>query len=194
MALGTYSDLRDAIAKWAFREGDESFIASVPDFIELAETRINRELRVGAMEKTAPVTMTNNVGTLPDDYLQFRSVARNGVYPVYLNSASTACFCDQFSIDGNQIRIGFGVTGDISLIYYARIPALSDTNPTNWLLDKAPDLYLYGALVESAPFMMDDARLGTWTTLYQKAMQDLINDDNRAKYARASTRSAVPMP
>lgn len=195
MAFGTYAELQAAICKWAWREDDESFAASVPDFIALAEARINRELRVGAMETTAPIVMTGGVGTLPADYLQFRTVSLNGGgWPRYINSSAVAGYGDQFAIDGSTIRLGYGATGDVSLVYYARIPALSDANPTNWLLAKAPDLYLYGSLVESAPFMMDDARLGTWTTLYQKAMQDLINDDNRAKYARASTRSSVPMP
>ena len=47
MALGTFTELKDAIADWLDRS---DLTARIPDFIALAEARINRELRIRPME------------------------------------------------------------------------------------------------------------------------------------------------
>ncbi len=49
------------------------------------------------------------------------------------------------------------------MIYRKVVPALSDANTSNWLLACAPDAYLYGALLESAPYIKDDERIAVWT-------------------------------
>ncbi len=64
----------------------------------------------------------------------------------------------------------------VELTYWRRIPPLSDTNTTNWILSDHPDAYLYGALVQSAPYLMDDSRITTWGTLFTAALDDMNND------------------
>ncbi len=59
------------------------------------------------------------------------------------------------------------------MVYRTNIPALSDTNTSNWLLDLAPDLYLYGALLESAPYIKEDARIQTWGLGFSSALDGL---------------------
>ena len=61
----------------------------------------------------------------------------------------------------------------IEMVYRANLPPLA-TAGTNWLLTAAPDLYLYGALVESAPYLKEDARLQTWGQLFANA-RDALN-------------------
>jgi hypothetical protein len=79
------------------------------------------------------------------------------------------------------------------LVYYAKLSKLSDSNTTNWLLTAAPDIYLYGALMQAAPYLKDDARIGTWSQMYLTALQDLQTADDRgstsggALVARART-------
>ena len=48
------------------------------------------------------------------------------------------------------------------MTYYAKIPALSGSNASNWLLARSPDVYLYGSLVAAEAFLMNDERLGVW--------------------------------
>jgi hypothetical protein len=50
---------------------------------------------------------------------------------------------------------------------------------TNWLLTSSPDIYLYGALLQAAPYLQDDARIQTWATLYERALNDLRTADDR---------------
>ena len=50
---------------------------------------------------------------------------------------------------------------------------MSSTNTTNWLLTLAPDIYLYGALLESAPYIKEDARIQTWGLGFKTALDEL---------------------
>jgi hypothetical protein len=61
----------------------------------------------------------------------------------------------------------------VEMVYRANIPALTSSNTTNWLLTLAPDLYLYGVLMESAPYIKEDGRLQTWGLGYSSALDGL---------------------
>jgi hypothetical protein len=64
MALATYSDLKTAIGDWSFDAG--SVLSSFyDDFIDLAESRLNRHLRVREMEADEDLTLVSGVGSLP---------------------------------------------------------------------------------------------------------------------------------
>jgi hypothetical protein len=205
MALDTYANLQTAIISYAFRTGDSEFTAAVPDFITLTESRLNRVLRVREMEESATISVALGYGWLPDDYLEFRRVVANTspanplelVTPDFAASEYATSYSGypvHFTLIGDRIRVFPSTDATLALNYYAKIPALSDSNTTNWLLTKAPELYLYGALVEAAPFMMDDARANVWGTLFQKALKDLQDADTSARYSRATMRVSGPTP
>jgi hypothetical protein len=65
------------------------------------------------------------------------------------------------------------------LIYYAKLSKLSTTNTTNWLLTAAPDVYLYGALMQAAPYLQDDARIAVWASMYRAGLEELALSDDR---------------
>jgi hypothetical protein len=60
-------------------------------------------------------------------------------------------------------------------------------NDPNWLLTLAPDLYLYGALLESAPYIKEDGRIQTWALGLSTALDGLNN------LGLTSTFNAGPM-
>ena len=45
-------------------------------------------------------------------------------------------------------------TYNLEMYYYGKIPALTAANPTNAILTNFPDVYLYGSLMHSAPFLV----------------------------------------
>jgi hypothetical protein len=92
---------------------------------------------------------------------------------------------EYFSIVGNQLEVIPSPDTEYSaeLTYYAKITALSDANTSNWLLAYAPDLYLYGALLEATPYLKDDERLVVWGQLYIASMEDIVVADQRASVA-----------
>ena len=204
MALTTYSELKSSVADWLNRT---ELTSAIPDFISLAEAQVERKLRTRQMIVRANATIDTEYGTVPSDYLEVKSLKlqTNPITPLQFEtidaldslqaqypSASKPRF---FSIVGSQIRTI--PTPDSSytaeLTYYAKLTKLSDSVTTNWLLTAAPDVYLYGALLQAAPYLKDDARISVWATLYTSAMEDLQVADDRgstsggALIARAKT-------
>lgn len=194
MAISTYSELQTAIAEWLGRETDASIIARAPDFVRLFEAKANRELRCNQMEVRA--TATVNMGStepefiaLPGDFQTMRRVRLSSVDGKPRLSFLSGAQADEkrtTMADVANQPIYFTVFGDemeliptpdsaytIEMVYRGYIPALSDSNTSNWLLTLAPDAYLYGALLESAPFIKEDSRIQTWATGYKYAMDGL---------------------
>jgi len=76
MALSTYTNIKDAVADWLDRS---DLTSRIPDFIALAETRINRDLRIRPMEVRSTMTTTadKRYFNLPGGYLQMRNIQLN---------------------------------------------------------------------------------------------------------------------
>ena len=204
MALSTYSELKASVADWLNRS---DLTAAIPDFIALAEAQMERKLRTRQMISRATATVNTEYSALPDDFLEVKSLKlqTNPVTPLQfetidsLDNLSTQYLSAGkprfFSIVGGQIRtVPIADTSyTAELVYYAKLSKLSDSNTTNWLLTASPDIYLYGALMQAAPYLKDDARIGTWSQMYLTALQDLQTADDRgstsggALIARART-------
>jgi hypothetical protein len=194
MTIATYDDLKSAVADFLNRE---DLTSSVPTFISLAEARFSRDLRHWRMEKRSVAQLDAQYSAIPTDYLspirlQITDAPTSEVAPVSMSQML------QMREDRND-RVGrptnYALTGgglelyptpdltyNASLVYYARVPALSVSNTTNWLLSEAPDVYLYGALVHSAPYLKDDARLQVWEALLGQGINNLNTSSSEAKY------------
>lgn len=208
MSIDSYSILKSSIADFLNRDDLTSVIAT---FIRLAESRIDRELRHWRQEKRSLAELDAQYSAIPADYmapirLQITDNPTSEVAPI-----STAQML-QLRGDRND-RVGrpthYALTAgslelyptpdmvyNASLVYYARVAALTDTNTTNWLLTEAPDAYLYGALVHAAPYLKDDARLQVWDGLYGQAITNLNLSAENAKYGGSGivmkTRRGAP--
>jgi len=64
-----------------------------------------------------------------------------------------------------------------SMLYLKKIDNLSVTNTTEVMLTENPDIYLYGALLEAEPFLMNDARVQLWGSMLERVAADLQNRD-----------------
>ena len=80
-----------------------------------------------------------------------------------------------------------GANIDIEMIYYGKITPLSSEVATNWLLTKAPDVYLYGSLMHAQPFLMDDQRMPVFAALYNSRVEALNEESMK------STHSGSPL-
>jgi hypothetical protein len=208
VSLATYADLQTAIAEWLGRETDAALLSRVPDFIRLCEAKLNRDLRSNRMEKraTALVNMLSDEPefiALPLDFQTMRRVRLNGVDGKPRLEFMSGAQADEF-----RTRAGnapgrpqfFTIFGDemelirtpdmaytLEMVYRANIPALANDNATNWLLTTSPDIYLYGALLETAPYIKEDERINTWAAGFKYAF-DSIN-----QLARDQAYNAGPM-
>ena len=193
MAFGNYDELKTSIANWSDRDDMGPFI---PDFIALCEARFNRELRLRSMEQKE---YANTVGgqanyALPTNFLQMREFRLNTNPTVSLRYVSPEIYeawnlgsgePNFYTIIANEIRLGPVPAGvyEMEMLYWRKFPNLNGTTPTNWMLQNAPDVYLYGSLLELEPFIQNDARISVWAAGYQKAIQDIQLQDDKDRHS-----------
>lgn len=192
MALSTYTELKSAIADWLNRDDLTSVI---PTFISLAEVGMERVLRTRNMLVRATATLDTQYSTVPSDFLEIRTakLLTSPVQPLTFQSKDVLDQLDaergngggkplDFTVAGNQIRVSPAPDGEytIELDYYAKLEKLSDSVASNWILASHPDAYLYGALLQAAPYLQDDARAATWNSLFNAAVEAIKTADERS--------------
>lgn len=192
MAITTYAELKSAIADWLNRDDLD---AVIPTFISLAEAVLNRQVRAPEMVARTAVTIDSEYEQRPADWLEtiryqistdpitvleFVTPQEAIIQKTKYSTNGTPLF---FSTVGTQFQHvpapDTSYTGE--LLYYSKIPALSDENTTNWLLDRNPDIYLYAALVQTAPYLREDERVAVWAGIYDRLMEDFRVSNERAK-------------
>lgn len=205
--ITTYALLQTAVTEWLARDQDATLIARIPTFIQLFEAKMNRTLFVRQMETRS--TALTDVGStepefisLPDDFQSMRRIRLSSVAGKPCLEFKSGTQMDEFrfstanvvgrplyfTIFGSEIELA--PTPDIAytleMVYRQTILPLA-TNDPNWLLLLAPDLYLYGSLLEATPYIKEDERLQTWGALYTGA-RDALNN-----LGLTSTFNAGPM-
>jgi len=63
------------------------------------------------------------------------------------------------------------------VLYWQLLPLLSDENQQNFWTDYAPQVLLYGTLIQAAPFLKDDAEFQRWVTMYGDQLKSLGAQD-----------------
>lgn len=183
MAITTYAELQTAIGDWLNRADLDQ---KIPDFIRLAESTLNDVLRQADMiTQSTGVTITSGRATLPADALEvvYAQVGSTEDEPLEQISPQQLTMLRRtrtrdaanprfFAIIGRQIVVTpTPSSGTLDIDYYQRIPALTTSNTSNWLLDDAPHVYLYTSLLHATPFLMDDARYQVFqNTVSQQVM------------------------
>jgi hypothetical protein len=201
MSLTTYAGLQTTIADFLNRQ---DLSAAIPTFIALAETRISRDLSHWKQEKRVDTTFNERFELIPNDFIEALALQHAEGGRIITMSATE--MQERRGITENQAgkptyaRLTAGqfelfptpdAAYSVSLLYRARIPALADGNTSTWLLLDAPDVLLYGALGQSAPYLKDDARLTVWAALYQSAV-DALNAENKSAKSIGTMRMGIP--
>jgi hypothetical protein len=203
MAITTYAELKSSIANWLNRDDLTSVI---PDFISLTEAGINRDLRHYKMINRVDATLDSRYVQMPADWLEtvrfgitsgttyrLELVSRDDMLEYRQNTSDIAGIPKFYANIGDTIEVFPTPAAEyqMQLQYYAKTPALSGSNTDNWLLRDAPDIYLYGALVQAAPYLNDDARVQTWAALYSSAMQSMQKASDDTRFAGSGLRMRV---
>ena len=205
MAIGTYAELQTAVANWLDRD---DLTDRIPEFIALAEAKMNRNLRISLMENVSTdIIMSGGVRDydLPTGFTGMKEfhlttdpvVALSYITPEMMNrmwAGSTVSKPQAFTLFSNAgtRKIRFGPSPDAayttSMLYLKKIDNLSVSNTTEAMLTENPDIYLYGALLEAEPFLMNDARVQLWATAYRQAITDLQEQDNKDRHSGSTMR------
>jgi len=204
MALSTFTELKDAVADWLDRS---DLTARIPDFIALAEARISRDLRIRPMEVRSIMYTSSGQKyfNLPGGYLQMRNIQLNTnptqpleyITPEMLDrlyGSNTTGKPRAYTLIGDEIQLSPipDAAYELEMAFYEKFTALGDgtsgTVTTNYLTKNAPDVLLYGALMEAEPFIKNDERLAVWLNGYSNAVDKLQKADQKDRHSGSAMR------
>lgn len=200
MSLSTYSGLKTAIASLLNRTDLTDYI---PDWITMAEAEFNRKMEAQNSVVTQTITVTGSIYPLPDGFSEVDSfwLDQNTGQPLeyrtldqFDNVTSTSGTPYYYTISGGYFYFGPPPGGSFSLRlrYSKNLTPLSDDNPSNWLLSEHPDLYLYGSLIHSAPFLNDDPRIVMWQGKHDSLLESVNLYSRRQRQgSRLQTSSGI---
>jgi len=203
MAITNYSELQSTIADFLNRD---DLTTVIPTFITLAEAEFNRRLRHWRMENRATAEVDSQYSAIPADFLEpirlhletsnYRTLelmSQADMQSMRMRNLDTSGKPAYYALTQGEIELypTPDATYNLEMNYYARIPALSVSNTTNWLLTYFPDAYLYGALAHSAPYLGEDARMATWAALLQSAMDGIMRESEQAKFGGTGRRIKI---
>lgn len=196
MIIGSYSSLLEQVD---FYLDNPKLTPYLNGFVQNWEERFYRDPKNFGrwMETSADSTIASDVVAVPDGYLGLKYAYVVGSPSARLDRVSVNQLFGTYPRGGNTgvpvwlAREGdnfvFGPepddTYDIHLIYWAKPDTLRSASTTNdhWLIVNAPDLPLYGALLEAQPFILSDARVPLWDAAYRLALgtyRDLQTDED----------------
>jgi hypothetical protein len=188
MALDTYANLQTAIANWIWRTGETATVAAIPDMITMAEAYFNRVLRCDDMDAvSATLAFTDGVASVPTGFRQMKSVrlvADPGGRLTYRPMDYIENLDDDATQDpvywtrvGSEFHIWPRKTVTLRVRYREAIPALTGSNPSNWLLAKHPDLYLNCACSMGEQYVMNDPRIAIWKAETMRIIGEINGED-----------------
>lgn len=188
--MGAISDYSSLLIDAGEYSGRDDIAHLFPRFVGLAEAKMNRVLRTADMEEAATVILANGDGALPEGFLEAREVlspdGRNmGAWSLqalttrYRNNGG---YPQGYAVVGSTIMARPTTNGSLTMTYYKAIPPLTPANPINWLLTKAPDVYLYALVEEIAIWAKDVNMVSSARPLKENAMAGLTLADNRLRW------------
>lgn len=195
MAFATYSELKTTIASYLARS---DLTAMIPTFVQLAELRLRRELRTRQMLVVATASTTGGDSTvgLPTNFLAMRDIhvntnpittlsyqAPNAFYNSY--RATESGKPTEYTVLATELQLSPVPDSayQLQMLYYSQPTFLSDTNASNVFLANYADALLYASLGEAEPYLMNDVRLQTWATLYDRSISSITIADQSSEYS-----------
>jgi len=198
MAFTNYTSFVTVVENYLARTDLSS---QIPDFIQLAQTRMSRDLRTEKMLKvaTAPITAGDGTVAVPSDMLEVREIHIQGNPVVRVAYQSPDLFFKDGLTTTSGISVFFTMLGSefqfapvpngsqtVQILYYAQPTFISTTTASNLYLANYPDALLYATLAEAEPYLMNDGRIQTWSALYDRAIANIKTSDLGQTYPYTS--------
>jgi hypothetical protein len=202
-------DVRRYLERGTTYASDPVVFEQIPRLINLAERRIARELKIqgfinvvsGTLQTGVSVyakpdrwrdTVSINIGTGANNNTRKVVFARAYEYLLSYWPDRTATDQPEYYSDYDYSHWLYAPTPDadypFEVLYYELPPLLDDAVQTNWLTEYAPQLLLYGTLLEATPFLKNDERIPVWQNMYDRAAAMLNGEDLAKILDRASVR------
>ncbi len=197
-----YTEIVDMALSYSDREDDE-VTTRMDNFIEIAESRINKKLKVASMSARATIDLAladvdQEIFALPVDFGGLRSIKLTGEPErtfTYVNPEQLSNRKSSDSSFGANQRIYYNLVakelhifppaneGDMTITYYQKVPPLTSGEPNNWISDDSPECYIFAILVEITSFAKDADAMAIWAGRFSESIDDLEIDDSRTRWS-----------
>lgn len=209
----TFTTLQEDVRRYLERgstfASDPIVHEQIPRLINLAERRIARELKIqgfinvvtGTLQTGVSVyakpdrwrdTVSINIGTGVQNNTRKMLFTRAYEYLLRYWPDRTATSQPLFYADYDYTHWLYAPTPDadypFEILYYELPPLLDNAVQTNWLTEYAPQLLLYGTLLEATPFLKNDERIPVWQSMYDRSAAMLNGEDLAKILDRSSVR------
>ena len=194
----TYAELQTCLLAWL---DDSAANINPAECIGLAERRLSRLLNVPEMQATTTLDASIPSMDLPTDFREVRECTLDTTPQVLLEATSPSTLRllfpsnrvgqpQVYAISGSSLLVAPSPDAayTIRLAYKQAVPALSDSSPTNWLLDKHPDLYMAASLAMAEFRGWNDARLPLLKSWYDELIGEVNEAGQRARHASGPVR------
>lgn len=191
--ITSYATLQTAVADYLARSDLTTF---VPNFIQNCESKLYRTLNLRAEETALNVAISNGLATVPDDFKALKFAYYDGTPVRPLKWVPLAELYDEYPvrtttglpnlITREATSFIFGpvpADGTLKGVYYAKPDPLRTTDG-NWYVLNAPEVLLYGSLLEATPFIKDDPRIPIWKAAYDDAVNTLVIEERNASTSK----------
>lgn len=197
------TDLRRYLERGFTEESDQIVYEQLPRLITLGERRIARELKIQGFIRAVQTPLQAGVAVYlkPDRWRDTISMTVNGS-PIFARSYEycRSYWPDEAETGAPQFYADYdyqhwlitptpATVQTLEILYYEQPRFLGDDFQTNWLTEYAPDLLLYSALLEAAPFLKNDERIQIWQGMYDRSAQALNGEDLKRILDRSANRS-----
>lgn len=193
MSIIDYASLKTIVADYLHRSDLSDAVLS--NFVQLAEARLNRKLRLLQQETTADlnVLINTNEVALPSDWVEnidlLHKEDKRQLTPQSVRSLNSQRTYDETKgrpnlyATTNGHKLLFDLVADqnytLSLNYFQKWDI--ETDDVNWLLLNAPDAYLYASLIEAKTYTKKPSDVALWAEGLEVAIGDLNKLDNRSR-------------
>jgi hypothetical protein len=196
--ITNYATLQTEVASTLAQADLTTFI---PQFIQFAENKLYRTLNLRNEETALSVSVSSGTGTVPTDFKALKFAYVNESPTVILEWISieelyrryptrTGSNTPKF-ISREGANFTFGPSAkDFTLggIYYAKQDPLRTTDPS-WYVTNAPELLLYGALIEAESFIKNDERLPMWKAMYDDAVKSIMIEERNSSSSKGKKQA-----
>ena len=203
MSISSYTELQTEVANFLNRD---DLTTAIPTFIRLAEAKMNRDIRHWRMEKRSTAELDKQYTALPQDFI--------APIRMHLQTAETKVLQLAGTDEISKLRADAGdakgvpsyyslidgaievfptpyATYTLEILYYGAVLPLTSTSTSNWVLENYPDVYLYGTLLHSAPYLMDNENIQVWGAYYTSSVESLNQENELAKHGGSGRRMHI---
>ena len=187
MQFTNYSDFRAAVLRMI--DGDDVSTTFSTDTLDLliamGEQRLYREVRASVQDVALSVAVASNTAALPADCLELKHLYFDAKYPVEIlpmdrlrelighGGGGNAVFA---ALEGDALTFWPAQTGTLLGRYWKKFADIK-TGGLNALFNRYPELFLYAAIAESAPFLGEDDRVPLWERKYAQLLATANRDE-----------------